>query len=120
MLARAIHPDAERELQLIAVIDEGEGERIVGGARYAAAPGSKECEFAIAIINEWHGKGLARPLLETLMRTARARGFERMDGYILASNSRMLTLAKRLGFAPVANPEDPGVCLVARDLTLAI
>jgi len=116
MLERATRPDAERELQLVAAVGEGGQEKIVAGARYSAAPGSRDCEFAIAIIDEWQGQGLARPLLESLMRAARARGFERMEGYILASNSRMLGLAKRLGFTEVTSPEGPTVRMMQCDL----
>ena len=116
MLERATRPDPERELQLVAVIGESGQEEIVAGARYSAAPGSKDCEFAIALSDEWHGQGLARPLLESLMRAARARGFEHMEGYILSSNSRMLGLAKRLGFAEVTSPEGPTVRLMRRNL----
>jgi GNAT superfamily N-acetyltransferase len=116
MLERATRPDAERELQLVAVVGEGEEEKIVGGARYAAAAGTTDCEFAVAVVDQWHGLGLARQLLEALMRTARARGLERMEGYILATNAPMLGLAKRLGFVPVESPEGPAVRLVRRDL----
>jgi GNAT superfamily N-acetyltransferase len=116
MLERATHPDADRELALVAVVAEGENDRIVGGARYAAAPGSTDCEFAVAVVDEWHGLGLARRLLETLIREARARGFRRMEGFILASNAPMLGLARRLGFEPVKSPEGPSVRLVRRDL----
>jgi GNAT superfamily N-acetyltransferase len=112
MLERGVQPERGRELQLVAVF----GEAIVGGARYSAAANSKECEFAITVADEWQGAGLARLLLETLMREARARGFERMEGYILASNTRMLGFAKRLGFAQVESPEGPNVRLVRRDL----
>jgi GNAT superfamily N-acetyltransferase len=116
LLERATHPEADRELQLVAVVGEGEWEKIIGGARYAAPPESADCEFAVAVVDEWHGLGLARQLLEALMRTARARGFERMEGYILATNVRMLGLAKRLGFAEVESPEGPTVRMVRRDL----
>jgi GNAT superfamily N-acetyltransferase len=116
MLERATRPDAERELQLIALAGEGAEERIVGGARYAAAAGSADCEFAVAVLDEWHGLGLARRLLESLMRTARSRGFKRMEGYILATNGPMLGLAKRLGFKTVDSPEGPSVRKVRCDL----
>ena len=116
LLARATNPDAERELQLVAVVGEGVAEEIIAGARYAGAEGSRDCEFAVAVVDEWHGLGLARQLLETLMRTARARGFERMEGYILATNASMLGLAKRLGFVPAPSPEGPTVALVRCDL----
>ena len=116
MLERAVHPAPDRELQLVAVVNEGVRESIVAGARYAAAPGSRDCEFAVTVEDVWQGVGLARQLLGTLMASAHARGFERMEGYILASNSRMLGLAQRLGFERVAYPEDPTVHLVRRTL----
>lgn len=114
LLDRAIHPDARRELQLVAVA--GAEERIIGGARYAASATEGDCEFAVAVIDEWHGRGLARVLLESLIAAARARGFARMEGYVLASNSAMLGLAQRLGFATMASPEGPTVSLVRREL----
>jgi GNAT superfamily N-acetyltransferase len=116
LLRRATHPEVARELQLVAVVDEGGEERIVAGARYSAAAGSTQCEFAIAVTDEWHGLGLARRLLEALMRSAREHGFERMEGYILATNARMLGLAKRLGFVTVESPDDPSVRRVRCDL----
>ena len=116
LLARATHPDAKTELQLVAVTGAGSEEEIIGGARYAATETDGDCEFAVAVVDEWHGRGLARLLLETLMRAARARGFARMEGYILATNARMLGLAKALGFSREKSPEGPTVCLVRRDL----
>src|SRR5262245_4984664 len=78
LLQRAVSPEQGRELQLVAVHGEGPGQAIVGGARYSAAAGSKSCEFAVTVVDDWHGMRLARRLLEELMRAARARGFEQM------------------------------------------
>jgi GNAT superfamily N-acetyltransferase len=117
LLEQAVNPKEERELQLVAVQGEGPKPAIVGGARYSGIAGSKDCEFAVAVADDWQGTGLARRLLETLMRAARARGFERMEGYILASNARMLGLARRLGFAQAESPEGLTVRLVRRDLS---
>ena len=116
MLERAVKPDPGRELQLVAVSGEGPQPAIVGGARYSAMPGSTDCEFAVTVVDGWQGLGLARRLLEGLMHAARAAGFERMEGYILASNAGMLGLAKRLGFERVESPEGPTVHLVRRAL----
>jgi GNAT superfamily N-acetyltransferase len=116
MVARATHPDAKREMQLVAVVGAGGKEKIVAGARYGATKTAGDCEFAVAVVDDWHGRGLARLLLETLMRTARDRGFARMEGYVLATNGPMLGLAKKLGFVAGKSPEGPTVCLVRRDL----
>jgi hypothetical protein len=39
-----------------------------------------------------------------------------MEGFVLASNSSMLGLARRLGFRLHADPRDPTVVVVALDL----
>ena len=112
LLDRAVNPDAGNEMQIVAVAGEGPQETIIGGARYNAAPGSKHCEFAMAIVDDWQGHGLARRLLETLLVLARVHGFEQVDGFILANNTRMLALAKKLGFIEIPSPEGPTVRLL--------
>ena len=117
MLDRATHPDFQRELQLVAVVQENDAERIVAGTRYTAVEPDGDCEFAMAVVDAWQGRGLARILLESLMRAARERGFIRMQGEVLRSNLAMLGLAKRLGFEVAGDAGDPSVLLVRRDLT---
>jgi RimJ/RimL family protein N-acetyltransferase len=116
LLERATHPDPENERQLVAVGADGDEERIVGGARYAATATPGNCEFAVAIADDWTGHGLARRLLELLMDDARTRGFRRMEGFVLTTNTGMLALARRLGFVESASSEGPTVRLVRRDL----
>ena len=117
MLDRATSPEAHREFQLVAVVGSGSDEAIVAGTRYCPSADTTVCEFAIAVVDAWQGRGLASQLLQALMQAARARGFEGMEGYILASNARMLKLARRLGFVEVDSPEGPSVRLVRCDLT---
>jgi len=116
LLERATHPEPGSELQLVAVVDQDGREVIIGGARYGALPVDRDCEFAVAIVDAWHGLGLARRLLEILIQCARERGFERMEGYVFATNARMLDLARRLGFMEMASTEGPAVRTVRRDL----
>ena len=115
LLDQATHPVPGRELQLVALTGE---ETIVAGARYAA-DASGDCEFAVTVTDEWHRLGLARRLLDALIRSAQRQGFKRMTGYVLATNTGMLALARRMGFVQVANREDPTVRVVRRDLTAA-
>lgn len=116
MLERAIRPDPKRELQLVAVAGRGADEKIIAGARYSALVNSPDCEFAVAVVDGWHGLGIARSLLEALMRAARERGFVRMEGSVLATNRPMLGLAKRLGFSEGPSEEGASVRTVRRDL----
>jgi GNAT superfamily N-acetyltransferase len=116
MLEATTHPRGERDLALVAVVAEGQAETIVGGARYAASSGGDDCEFAVTVVDDWQGVGVARQLMELLMAAARARGLHTMEGYILTSNAGMRGLAMRLGFSDMPMPEDPTVRLVRRQL----
>src|SRR5258705_9384095 len=106
ILDSAIHPAPDREVALVALSNEGSRQIIIGGARYVSAPGSDTCEFAVTVADDWHGLGLARRLMETLIEIARARGLHRMEGFVLPANSGMRGLATRLGFADAQCPED--------------
>jgi L-amino acid N-acyltransferase YncA len=116
LLERAVHSVGGGDLQLVAVTGTAADEVIVAGARYSSEPGAGDCEFAIALRDEWQGAGLARRLLELLIGHAAAEGFAGMEGFILASNTRMLGLAAKLGFVRVASPEGPMVHKVWLDL----
>lgn len=116
MLEHATHPLVEREFALVALATENKVSSIVAGARYAAAPGSDTCEFAVTVADDWHRLGLASKLLGTLIDIARRRGFRCMEGYVLSSNTGMRRLANRLGFADVPCPDDATL----RVVTLAL
>jgi len=115
MLDGVVHPQREHGFALVAEIDAPDGIDIVGGARYIEEE-RKSCEFAVTVADDWQRVGLASRLLRELIAAARARGLERMEGFVLAGNSPMLGLARRLGFTPRADPRDPTVVVVALDL----
>jgi acetyltransferase len=74
------------------------------------------CEFAITVAEDWRGSGLATQLLASLVRRARHDGYSRMEGAVIADNSSMLALARRLGFAAQPMPDDATVIRVERRL----
>jgi RimJ/RimL family protein N-acetyltransferase len=101
-LDRATHPDGQREFALVAVVDDC----IVAGGRYIAVEGTQHCEFAVTVVDAWQGHGLGGRLLTALKDTAAARGFTRMEGYVLSTNLAMRRLGKRLGFTDGPMPGD--------------
>jgi acetyltransferase len=107
MLSRFTQIDYDREIALIAVIPEGEGERQIGVARYTTLPDGETCEFAIVVADEWQGKGLARRLFARLISAARDRRLRTMTGVTLRENTRMIELSRSLGFTTRSDPEDP-------------
>ena len=114
MLEGVVNP-RERQLALVAEIDAPDGIDIVGVARYIQGDG-QACEFAITVADDWQRVGLASRLMRELIGAAGARGLQRMEGFVLASNGPMLGLARRLGFSLHADPRDPTVVVVALDL----
>ena len=117
MLARFTQIDYDREMALVAVINEHSPEaRILGVARYVSNPDRQSCEFALTVADAWQHKGIGRQLMQRLMTVARDRGIEIMQGDVLSHNSKMLQLCEKLGFRTVHHPEDPDVVEVRRHL----
>ena len=105
------------KLKYLVAIMQRDGEEIeIGVARYIAGPTGSECEFAIAIDDEWQGSGVAGILMLTLIDSARQRGMTGMEGFILASNDKMLKFARQLGFKLHRDADDPGTIRAVRAL----
>jgi acetyltransferase len=94
MLARFTQIDYDRELALVALHEE----EIVGVGRYAPNPDGLTAEFALAIADDWQGKGLGYALLQRLVTAARNAGYRALVGEILEANRDMLELAAHFGF----------------------
>ena len=114
MLQSGLHP-RDDERALVAVPD-GPGEEIVGAARYVRGASDETCEFAVTVADDWRGAGLASRMMRELIRDAAARGWKRMEGYVLATNRAMLGLARRLGFEETASEEGASLRLVRLEL----
>jgi RimJ/RimL family protein N-acetyltransferase len=85
----------------VALVALDEHDAIVGVARYAAWAGEpKRADMAVAVVDEWHGRGLGTALGDRLVTHARASGLAALTGSTLAFNVPAKALLKRLGFLP--------------------
>ena len=103
---RMVHVDHQHTMAFVAVTGEGDAQRIIGVARYASAPGSAGCEFAITVADSWQSRGVGIAISQRLLDHARQRGIHHLDARILATNRKMLGLAHALGFSVDANPDE--------------
>jgi RimJ/RimL family protein N-acetyltransferase len=95
--------DAERycnvnydtEVAFLAVAGDREGEEVVGSACYFVNPSTNMAEVAYMILPQWQGTGLGSALQQRLVEYARQRGLLGFTAEILASNTKMLRLAKK-------------------------
>ncbi|MDT8319958.1 MAG: bifunctional acetate--CoA ligase family protein/GNAT family N-acetyltransferase [Xanthomonadales bacterium] len=116
MVSRFTQIDYDREMALIAVIEENGKEREIGVTRYAMLPDQVSCEFAIVVADDWQNKGLARRLLSALIDAARYRQYRYMNGVVLKENQRMLDFVKALGFKVEPSSDDPDLVEVTLEL----
>ena len=117
MLVRLTQIDYFNEMALIAVRPDSAGEEQIGVARYTTNLDLKSCEFALVVSDRWQGHGIGHQLMRKLMEVARDRGLERMEGQVLANNTRMLNLMRSLNFRIGPDPDDTAVKLVETALT---
>ena len=110
-LERGVHPQPGREFAFVATIPAADGIDIIGAGQYVRASEGDErtCEFAITVAEDWRGNGLATRLLSSLMRRARLDGYETMEGWVIAQNTPMLAVARKLRFKIEPVPGDATV-----------
>ncbi len=98
MLARFTQIDYDREIALVAILESGPAEKMLGAARVILQPNLKDAEFAVLVGDPWHGKGIGAHLLASCLDIARERRFRTIWGTVLAENKGMLALGKKLNF----------------------
>ncbi len=125
MLARFTLIDYDREMAMVAVVEEqvpgNDGstvvaERIVGVSRYVANPDGESCEFSLLVDDAMKGQGLGTRLMQAIMDVARSKGLTEIMGLVLANNTAMLRLMARLGFQIAPFAEDPDFKVAAQPL----
>ncbi len=100
LLDQFMDVDSERRMALVATARRKEGsEYIVGVARYAMTDQPGTAEIGVTVTDTWQHRGIATLLMEALMRFARERDIDTFMGLVLPENTRMLALARRLGFS---------------------
>jgi len=98
--ARWLHEltDVDQHTHVALVALEATGRDLLGAARFIrSGRDPRAAEVALTVIDSWHGRGLGGVLLETLVARAHAIGVERWTASVLAHNSAMRRLLRRLG-----------------------
>lgn len=90
---------------------------VIADARFVCDPASPSvAEFALAVADDWQGRGLGRRLMAHLMAAACGQGVRRLFGDVLAENRRMLALMRESGARLQTHPD--GAQLVRGTLML--
>ncbi len=116
MLARFTQIDYDREMALIAVVEQRQTETEIGVARYIINADRVSCEFAVVVADEWRRRGIAGRLMDKLIECARGRGLEVMEGFVLRDNKEMISFCKSMDFSIEPDPDDLHLVRVKKDL----
>lgn len=94
MAARLTQIDYDRAMAFLLL----DGKELLGVGRLAADPGFEQAEFALIVASDRQGHGYGALLLNHVLRYGKSRGVKRVIGHVLRENTKMLELAKHLGF----------------------
>ncbi len=109
-LARFTQIDYDREMAFIATRPGASGvAETLGVARVVADPDNVQAEFAVTVRSDLKGHGLGAILMEKLIAYCRARGTREIVGEAMPQNTRVIRLARRLGFEVTPNPVEETV-----------
>ena len=116
-LARLTQIDYAREMAFVATELGPDGqERTLAVARAIAEPDNASAEFGIVVLSDMKGQRLGELLLRRLIDYQREQGTTKLVATVLAENTRMLELARRLGFVETPCDQGPGVRCIELDL----
>ena len=88
----------------------------IGVARFVrSADDPTVAEVAVAVVDEWQGRGVASTLLHDLAARAREEGIERFSASVLANNDPIMKLFRSFGDVQVTG-HDHGVTELLIDL----
>jgi|JRHI01.1.fsa_nt_gi acetyltransferase len=104
-LKHLTHIDHGSHVALIAELISGDEEMVIAEARYQVEADGASAELALSVADNFHGLGLGKLLLDRLVFAASRGGLGRLVGETLATNDKMLRLARNAGFALRSDPQ---------------
>jgi acetyltransferase len=98
MLVRYTQIDYDREMALIATLEEDGENKMVGVVRLVGDANNENAEFAIVIADPWQGLGLGNHLADLILNIAQQRGVKKVFANVLQANTTMLHMFRRRNF----------------------
>jgi acetyltransferase len=106
-LARLTQIDYAREMAFVAISKETD--ELLGVVRLVLNPDLQQGEFGILVRSDLQGNGLGWHLMRHMINYAQHEGVQHIAGTVLAENTTMIGMAKRLGFKINSDKDDQTV-----------
>jgi acetyltransferase len=117
MRVRYCNIDYDREIGIVAEIEEEGQKRFLGVTRIILPPGEQdEAEFALIVTDKWQRRGLGSEFLDFTIEIAKKKGVKRLVGEVLKDNKPMINLCKEKNF-DITRTSDPEVYKLSYDIS---
>lgn len=112
-LEKMTHIDYEKQMAIVALVREGERERMVAVGRYTLEKENPdEAEFAIVVQDAYQRRGIGTEVLRHLAHVAKLQGVRVIVGYIMNENVRMFGVLRKSGLIMTKKNWDRGITRV--------
>ena len=98
MLSRFTHIDYDREMAIVAEINNAGKMQLIGVVRIVGDPWSETAEYAIVVADQWHGLGLGTIMTDYIIDIAKDKGYQKIYATLLRRNTAMKRLFEKRGF----------------------
>ena len=115
MASRYCFIDYDREIAIVAEVEEEGRRRLVGVGRLVADADHHSAEYAVIVVDRWQGRGLGGLLTDYCIDVASRWGVKRLVAETTKNNARALATFRTRGFQLDAEREED-VVLVTRDI----
>lgn len=115
MASRYCFIDYDREIGIVAEVEEDGQRRLIGVGRLVADANHEVAEYAVIVVDRWHGRGLGGLLTDYCLEVARRWGIKKVVAETSKDNARMLATFRNRGFE-FNEKADQDVVLVSRPL----
>jgi len=97
-LARYCDVDYDKEIAIIAEIQEKERKRLLGVVRLATDRDGKTAEIAVVVGDPWQRLGMGYKLVDYIIEIARDKRLNKLYALMLQDNYKAIQLMKEKGF----------------------
>ncbi|HVW00396.1 MAG TPA: GNAT family N-acetyltransferase, partial [Planctomycetaceae bacterium] len=114
MASRFCFIDYDRELAIVAEIEEDGRRRLIGTGRLVADVDHVTAEYAVLVVDAWQGRGVGSVLTDYCLEIARQWNVRQVFGETSTDNARMLGLFRNRGFT--LRQDEPQTVLAEKSL----
>lgn len=98
ILTRLTNIDYDREIAIVAELNEAGSKKIIGVVRLIGDAWNERAEYAIVVADAWQGQGLGNQLTDFILAIAKERTIKTIHADVLNQNKFMLQMFLRRGF----------------------